>query len=182
MRQETLDIFGKPIPTGLLELARRVDQAIENALGSTELADRNKALKRANEIKDEQIADLTWLRKRNVGGHFYPGITRDAVCYSKCDYCDCTMAGSTSSAPPGQDQFGECVGNQMLRVNAEKLSRQLCEIESIVDSHIAIGTDDPSELLRKLNSALGRNSSKHTSPTGVTMQDRGFDDLKKALD
>ena len=129
MRKETIEIFGDPIPTSLLPLARAVDAAINEAVAQVpELRDTRKELenvcKRLQSMQDEK-ADAIYLYPRNLGSHYYPGVSPDGrlTNTSNCKYCECWMGSSRSGAPEGVDPKGECPGNPKLREAYELLKK-----------------------------------------------------------
>lgn len=130
MRKETTDIFGFPVPEALWNLAKRVDEAIENAVAQVpEVAKERLKVSllqnRIREIQDEK-ADEMHLHPRNIGGHFYPGIVNGEVKKTtNCNYCECWLGGARSGGPEGVDPFNTCPGNPKLRQAYELLQVKL---------------------------------------------------------
>lgn len=124
-------LFGDPVPFALKELACNVAEVYAETTAAREKLQRK--INRLNTVVDtytQTIWDKKKLKRRNVGGHHYPGITSAGYEHgSKCDYCDCFMGASTSSAPDGVDQFGECPGNPDLRPEYEALEQRVAELE-----------------------------------------------------
>lgn len=126
MRRDVLDIFGDPVPQGLLLLANSVDDAINKAVMSEEpvkeLNVKIEELRKQLNVQVEKRLDAEYLHSRNVGGHYYPGCADTGdVFTSDCKYCECWMGPSRSGAPEGVDQFGDCPGNPKLREAYELL-------------------------------------------------------------
>ncbi len=124
-RQAIFTIFGDPIPGALEDLADAVNSALEDAERSTE---KNTEFQRriqcqAGELTRQErlLADATYLKPRNHGGHFYPYLGYGP---SGCDYCECCVGGFSNSAPKGVDQNGDCPGNPKLREAYDLLKKQ----------------------------------------------------------
>lgn len=124
-------LFGDPVPFALKELACNVAEVYAETTAARDTLQRKiKQLNAVSNVHAERIWDLSKLKPRNVGGHHYPGITSAGYEHgSKCDYCDCFMGASTSSAPDGVDQFGECPGNPDLRPEYDALQQRVAELE-----------------------------------------------------
>lgn len=124
-RPETFAIFGDPIPTAMIPLAKTVDSALEEAERSTVMntALQEQVRRQAGELArtEELLANATHLKPRNVGGHYYPTAGNGT---SDCEYCASWMGGYRSGAPEGIDQFGDCPGNPKLRDAYDLLKKQ----------------------------------------------------------
>jgi hypothetical protein len=127
MRNQVIQIFGDPIPTQLLSLAKAVDAAINEAVESVpEVAQLRVDLKNARERLQslhEEKCDEMFLHPRNLGSHYYPGIGDGGqlLFTSDCKYCGCWMGGCRSGGPEGVDAKGHCTGNPKLRAAYELL-------------------------------------------------------------